>query len=231
VLIPSIFQDIPGDLEAANPAATEEELSRARSIRLRYLVPGEPEPYMVDVVRAMRLLKGMTHYAEIGTRDRGCVSYVFTLLAPDPVIVDVDLLPMPQNEAMIAQELSGRATYTLIHGDSAAADVASRVQEALGPGGADVIFCDSSHMYEHALAEFERYWPLVRPGGFLMYHDVYWEGTATDKGKCQALAAIDRFVPVFVVSMNEPVHRFLPRSSKGDTWGGVAIIPKIGDSA
>jgi hypothetical protein len=226
MLIPRLFRDIPVSLAAANPAATEEELTRATLVRRRFLVAGEPEPYMVDVVRAMRLLCGKQCYAEIGTRDRGCIAYVAPLLAPTPLIVDVDLVPMPESEQRIAEELLGRAKYTLIHGDSADAAVAAKVAQAIGSEGADAIFCDSSHMYEHTLVEFEHYWPLVRPGGVLMYHDATWEGNATDKGKLQALQQIDRFMPVFVVALDEPVHRIIPRSTKADTWGTVALIPK-----
>ena len=226
MLIPSIFRDIPESLIAANYPATDDELARAREIRLEYLIPGESEPFMDDIVRAMRLLRGRRHYAEIGTRDRGNIAYAATLLDQNPVIVDVDLLPMPDSERQIAEALAGRATYSLIHGDSADPAVAASVAQALGPDGADVIFCNSSHMYEHTLAELERYWPLVRPGGFLMYQDACWEGNEPDKGKCQALAAIDRHLPVYIIALDEPVHRFLPRSSKGDTWGTVAVIPK-----
>jgi predicted O-methyltransferase YrrM len=228
MIIPAIFRDVPRRLMAADPPATSAELEAARGVRRRFLVRGEAEPYMHDVVRAMRLVAGARRYAEIGTRDRGCIAYVAPLLGFDPVIVDVDLVPMPECEARIAEELAGRARYTLIHGDSGSGEVASRVAEALGPAGADAIFCDSSHMYLHTLTEFERYWPLVRPGGLLMYHDALWEGNATDKGKYHALAQIDRFVPVYVVVEAHPVHRLLPHSSKGDVWGAVAIIPKPG---
>jgi hypothetical protein len=226
MLLPSIFREIPAALAVVNAPATDAESAIAAAIRRRFLVPGEPEPYMVDVVRAMRLLRGGQCYVEIGTRDRGNIAYVATLLGPDPAIVDVDLGRLPENEKAIEQELAGRARYTFVHGDSADPLVVARVASAIGPQGADCVFCDSSHMYEHTLAEFELYFPLVRPGGFLMYHDAYWEGNETDKGKCQALAAIDRFVPVYVVFVNEPVHRFLPRSTRSDTWGSVAIVPK-----
>jgi predicted O-methyltransferase YrrM len=226
MLIPSIFRNIPPALAPADPPATAVELSIADSIRQRYLVPGQPEPYMTDVVRAMRVLRGAGRYAEIGTRDRGNIAYMATVLASNPVIVDVDLERLPESERMIAQELAGRADYTFFHGDSVDPAVVTRVAQALGPERADGIFCDSSHMYEHTLAEFEMYWPLIRPGGFLMYHDACWEGNTMDKGKYQALAVIDREVPVWLVVQDEPVHRLLPRSRKGDFWGTIAVIPK-----
>ena len=37
--------------------------------------------------------------------------------------------------------------------------------------GADVLFIDTSHYYEHTLAELRLYVPKVRPGGVVLLHD------------------------------------------------------------
>ncbi len=89
-----------------------------------------------------------------------------------------------------------------------------------------MIFCDSSHMFTHTLAEFDSYFPLLKEGGFLMYHDALWEGNTEEKGKFQALAAINQYFPVWIVYMNFPPFRIFPHPSKGDIWGAVAIIQK-----
>ena len=34
----------------------------------------------------------------------------------------------------------------------------------------------------------------------------------------------DRFDPVYAIFMTDPVHRWIPRSGKGDCWGGLGII-------
>jgi predicted O-methyltransferase YrrM len=226
MIIPKIFRKIPASLKVVDKPATAEEMVFATATRKRYIVPGESDPYMVDVIRALRLLRGAKRYVEVGTRDRGNIAVVAQIMGSNPIIVDVDYDRLPANEVAIQKEFEGKAKYTFIHGDSVAPATVARVSKAIGKQRADVIFCDSSHMYEHTLAEFEHYFDLVRPGGFLMYHDAMWEGSATDKGKHQALMAIDRFMPVYVVVGDEPVHRILSRSSKGDVWGCVAIIPK-----
>lgn len=230
-MIPSIFRNPPDALRVVDAPANSLELAAARAARAPFLVPDQPEPYMHDVVRAFRLVRGARTYIEIGTRDRGNIAYTAQLLGPDPTIVDVDLDRLPHNENLIAAALRGRARYQFIHGNSVAPDVVATVAELVGQGGADAIFCDSSHMYDHALAEFELYFPLLRPGGVLMFHDACWEGNTNDKGKAQAMAAINCFVPVWLVVMDEPLHRFLPRSSKGDTWGTVAIIRKPAEAS
>jgi cephalosporin hydroxylase len=221
-----LFRKIPKPLNIVNAPATAEELAVADGIRRPYTIAGQTMDYMVDIVRAFRLAKGKGTYVEVGTRNRGNIAYTATLLKKNPIIVDIDIERIPANEAMIASELSGKAKYTFIHGDSIAPQTVAQVKAAVGSKGADIIFCDSSHMYNHTLSEFDCYFSLVRPGGYLMYHDALWEGNTTDKGKHQALLAIDRYVPVYVVHQNFPVCRIHSHSSKGDVWGTVAIIPK-----
>jgi predicted O-methyltransferase YrrM len=41
-------------------------------------------------------------------------------------------------------------------------------------GDIDVFFHDSLHTYEHMKFEFEAAWPRIRPGGWLISHDVIW---------------------------------------------------------
>jgi len=224
--IPSIFRNIPNSLRIAEAPATIDELNAARNARQPYLMESWPDPYMVDMVRAFRILDGANIYVEVGTRDKGNLAWVAPRLAQHAAIVDVDIESFPEQESRLRVTLNHNNEYHCITGDSIADSTLSRVRSALAGREADAIFCDSSHMYEHTLAEFERYFPLVRPGGMLMYHDCYWEGNAQEKGKAQALQQIDRFHPVYVIFMDEPVHRFLPRSTKGDTWGAVALIIK-----
>lgn len=49
-------------------------------------------------------------------------------------------------------------------------DMDPAVQAAL-PGQVDVWFLDTSHEYEHTLAELRAYMPRVTPGGVALFHD------------------------------------------------------------
>ena len=51
------------------------------------------------------------------------------------------------------------------------ADDLSPEAVAFCPNGADVLFIDTSHFYEHTLAELRLYVPKVRPGGLVLLHD------------------------------------------------------------
>lgn len=43
----------------------------------------------------------------------------------------------------------------------------------LPPVAVDVLFIDTTHTYEHTLAELRRFVPLVKPGGTVLLHDTY----------------------------------------------------------
>jgi len=57
--------------------------------------------------------------------------------------------------------------WTFIRGD----DMDPAVQAQL-PARCDVLFIDTSHEYDHTLAELRAYMPRVAPGGVALFHDV-----------------------------------------------------------
>jgi predicted O-methyltransferase YrrM len=64
-----------------------------------------------------------------------------------------------------AQEIKN-PWWTFIHGD----DMDSEIQGQL-PGQVDVLFIDTSHLYQHTLDELRAYMPRVVPGGIALFHD------------------------------------------------------------
>ncbi len=224
-MAPSILHSIPAQLERLNGPVDDRELAFAAAVRERFELDKWQQPYMVDIIRAFRLVDGARAYVEVGTRDKGNLAWLAHKLLPGAKMIDVDIDEFPASEEKLRSELS-HIEYHRITGDSVSTATVSQVAQALGPAGADAIFCDSSHMYDHTLSEFDAYFGLLRPGGVLMYHDCFWEGTPEHKGKAQALQQIDRIIPVYCVYMDEAVHRYRPRSENSDVWGGVAIAVK-----
>lgn len=51
--------------------------------------------------------------------------------------------------------------------------------EALGffPEEADILFSDTSHLYDQVYGELEAYVPRIRPGGVILVHDTHTPGT------------------------------------------------------
>jgi cephalosporin hydroxylase len=179
------------------------------------------------MVRAFRLLRGKRSYVEVGSRDKGGVAMAEVAMGPGANIVEIDIEETPRESAILKEVLSPSTRFLSIVGDCLKADTVRQVSAAIGPAGADVIFCDTVHFYGHALAEFDAYFPLVRSGGLMMIHDCYYQGNGTLKGKSQAFSEIDRLVPVYAIYGNEPLHRFLPRDRIDQPyWAGFAIIIK-----
>lgn len=59
-----------------------------------------------------------------------------------------------------------------VKGASAATSTVERVQNLLDAQSVDLLFIDGDHSYDGAMADFEAYRPLVRPGGWVAFHDI-----------------------------------------------------------
>jgi len=81
--------------------------------------------------------------------------------------------------------------WTFVPGD----DTDPAVQARL-PAQCDVLFVDTSHEYEHTLAELRAYMPRVAPGGVALFHDTHvigWPGYEWDRDVPPVWAALDEY--------------------------------------
>ncbi len=60
----------------------------------------------------------------------------------------------------------------LIGGDSHDPKMLKKVKEILGGRKLDFLFIDGDHTYEGVRRDFEMYFPLVRKGGIIAFHDI-----------------------------------------------------------
>ena len=85
---------------------------------------------------------------------------------------DKDYINKPVSGARISdQARSGRITQ--LYGDSATFDFAPYA------GQVDLMFVDGAHSYEYVLADTDKAWKMVRPGGLILWHDYdsrWWPG-------------------------------------------------------
>jgi cephalosporin hydroxylase len=82
-------------------------------------------------------------------------------------------------------------SWTFIQGD----DMDATVQSLL-PAQCDLLFIDTSHEYEHTLAELRAYMPRVAPGGVALFHDTHlmgWPGYEWDRDVSPVWAALDEY--------------------------------------
>jgi cephalosporin hydroxylase len=189
---------------------------------------------MLDVIRAFRIARGAKVYLEVGSQDKGNIAWLMrTALMPGATIIDVDMLAYPENEMRIRNEAERLGfDYHLVRGDCLSDETVDAVKNILGGRAVDIAFCDSHYTYTHTLAEFSIYYPLLRQGGFLLFHDAMWpgrpgaSGEEGKKGKGLAVQQLDRFHPAWmVVGPDTPLFRSLPPAEAEGFWGTLAIFP------
>ncbi len=233
---PDKFHEVPEHLQIVNAPTDAADLALANAIRTEYFLDIAPNPYMVDITRAFRLAQDAKVYIEVGTQDKGNVAWLSrTRLAPGATIIDIDFNEYPENDAKLADELRRNGfDYHAVRGDCLSEEVLNQVKTILNGRKADLIFCDSHYTYEHTMTEFSLYFPLVKFGGNLFFHDSVWSGDVNSewpemrkRGKGFAIADIDRFYPAYLVTNEaDPVRRFVMPPLDVTFWGTVTIFPK-----
>lgn len=116
---------------------------------------------------------------EIGTASGGSLFLFARAAAEDALIVSLDLpggefgggyrrwrIPLYKSFARRRQRLR------LIRGDSHEPATAARLERVLNGRAIDFLFIDGDHSYEGVKADFDRYRPLVAPGGAVALHDI-----------------------------------------------------------
>ena len=98
------------------------------------------------------------HVLELGTRTGvSTIAWLHALEGTGGRLTSVDIDARP--------EIGEWPHWTFIQGD----DTDPAVFGALDP--ADIVFIDTSHLYEHTVQELHLYRWLVKPGGLMVLHD------------------------------------------------------------
>ena len=125
---------------------------------------------------------------ELGSRRaNSTLAFLSAALMVKGSVVSVDLDPVADfSEGM--RRWRDCPWWTFIQGD----DMDPAVQSQL-PARCDVLFIDTSHEYEHTLAELRTYMPRVVPGGVALFHDTaalgVWDKGSTVPSVARALDA------------------------------------------
>jgi cephalosporin hydroxylase len=85
-------------------------------------------------------------------------------------VIGVDIEIRPDNRAAIEGHPLFRR-IAMIQGDSASAEIASMVSDAVGPAKVVMVVLDSGHSKQHVLAELRLYSPLVSVGSYIVVCD------------------------------------------------------------
>lgn len=111
-------------------------------------------PRMVDLVLATRA----QHVVELGTRTGvSTVAWLYGLEQTGGRLTSVDIDAKP--------EIGDHDAWTFIRGDDCSAEVLEQLEPA------DIVFIDTSHLYDHTVRELDLYRHVVKPGGVICLHD------------------------------------------------------------
>ena len=109
---------------------------------------------------------------EIGTAHGGTL-LIWAALASDTVVsCDLESKDVQAKFLRSLPPPGSACKVTLLQGDSHSPEFYERVAGALNGRDVDFLFIDGDHTQEGALADFESYSPLVRPGGLVAFHDI-----------------------------------------------------------
>jgi cephalosporin hydroxylase len=140
-----------------------------------------------EIVSLLRILqKPPPHYVcEIGSAAGGTLFLFAKVCCPDALIVSIDL-GLTFERSVVHSHMGNRQQRLVsIRADSRAPGTVRRVRSLLRGHKLDVLFIDGDHSYEGVKADFNNYSPLVREGGFTVFHDIVPDfrtrfGTPTD---------------------------------------------------
>jgi predicted O-methyltransferase YrrM len=130
---------------------------------------------------------------EIGTAAGGTLFLLSRVAAGDARVVSVDLPFGPfgsgygrPRELLYKGFARGEQRITLLRADSHTGETARRVARALDGRTLEFLLIDGDHSYDGVRADWERYSPLLRPGGLIAIHDIV-------PGPLEAVGEVPRF--------------------------------------
>ncbi|MBI3511417.1 MAG: class I SAM-dependent methyltransferase [Bacteroidetes bacterium] len=116
---------------------------------------------------------------EIGTANGGTLFMTARLSAPDAILVSIDLPEgpygggYPESKVLVYRSFScNEQKIELVRDDSHTEKTFEGLKKNLDGKKIDYLFIDGDHSYDGVKKDFEMYSALVRPGGWVAFHDI-----------------------------------------------------------
>jgi Methyltransferase domain len=222
--VPKSFLRVDPRLRQCQPLAAASETDAILALRSKFRVGDYHDPYVNDISRAFRLMRGKRYYVEIGTFDRGNLAYMSTILSDEAVLIGVDTQDEPNRDALLRSMLKPGQTYHSVVGSSRNRNVVDRVRALIGEERLDGIFIDGDHTAYGALTDYANYESMVSDNGVIFLHDSIWEGNVQFKGVADALEEINRHDRVYLIDGANPCRRFGRVMFRNEVWGVVGVV-------
>jgi autotransporter strand-loop-strand O-heptosyltransferase len=133
-----------------------------------------------EIVEATEFVRGLKvkNFMEIGTDQGGTFAIWSKVSSEDGVRISLD---MPHGHfGRSDYDVNDRDKYLkslgsnvhMIHGDSHDSQMKVTVTQILGDDRLDFLFIDGDHTYDGVKQDYEMYKDLVKPGGWIGFHDI-----------------------------------------------------------
>lgn len=123
---------------------------------------------------------------EIGIKEGGNLKILSTLVDENGLVIGID----PRKEIPWKMDDSKCKVFHIV-GNSHEVSTVNKLKVILDGLPIDVLFIDGDHSYEGMLKDFYDYAPLVRTGGIIAVHDIYYLEEVTRAWK--DVPGIERF--------------------------------------
>jgi cephalosporin hydroxylase len=123
---------------------------------------------LLDVVAALRPRRA----CEIGSMEGGTLFLLTQMCHPEAHVISLDWRYTEARRRTFPRFARHRQRLSLVEADSHAPATRRRVEELLAGEPLDFLFIDGDHSYVGVKSDFEMFAPLVRPGGFVAFHDI-----------------------------------------------------------
>ena len=148
-----------------------------RSCGIR-IVPGQHRPEITQLLHVLAK-EPPRNVLEIGTAGGGTFFLFARAAGPDARLLSADLPSglfgggYPRWRGRLIQSFARQnQQIQLLRVDSHKPETFENIKKTLQGNALDFLFIDGDHRYEGVKADFEMYSPLVRPGGWIGFHDI-----------------------------------------------------------
>lgn len=109
---------------------------------------------------------------EIGTYYGGSLFLLSQVCPDDALLISIDIDSPRERQRAYQDFVRGKQTIRCIKGDTSSEKTLNKVVKILKGKSIDLLFIDGDHSFLGVANDFVRYAPLVRPGGFVAFHDI-----------------------------------------------------------
>ena len=165
-------------------------------------------------------------FLEIGSQDGGTLWSWIQMLELDGHAFSVDLpngpfggVDSPSKLGQWRSWLVAKQTLDAVFADSHKDETKAELQKVMAERGValvDYLFIDGDHSYEGVKSDFEKYSPLVRPGGIVAFHDVAIDRKHPEVGVNKFWTELKAKYPA------ENIREFVENVDQD--WAGIAAV-------